>query len=362
MIFHIAQRVKGCRDVVSSTDTSDDFSKRLYTLSDLAQLAIHLYIEAHGWSLQTLPTFTKLTLPRSLFKEIGEHDVALDIAEKNFLPDGVREGVEGLVKMSLRKERDLKSGRKRKSEAGEDPLVKAKRAKATKGLAIGERKAVKTPKKRGSGDAEDWEEGSGRGMRETVDRRKSGRVSGVSYAERNDSEDDKEMEELNLIVESRKMAKDKGQDDGDHGHEESALPEVEEDEMDVADEKQHTTEEPGGNPVADNPNVAEQDDEDVEGEEEAQDELCSPPSAKSKPKLKAESKAKASPKYKGKGKPTASSKAKTKAVPIAEGESKARATAKSMVTRSPNTLIEGRATRSARKTAATAGGMDDSER
>ena len=217
LIFHIAQRVKGCRDVVlpspSTNGDSDgpiDYSERLYALSDLAQQAIHIFIDAHSWSLQTLPSLTRLTLPKSLFAEIRDHELAIIIAEKNFLPEGVKPGLEIQVRNTLRKPRS--GTKKRKSEGAEDSM-KAKKAKTARALPIRDGKATKNRKKvRSSGKGEPWDEDADesepddiheRGSSEVRDRRRSGRVStvasgpGRSYAERDDEEDERELEELN---------------------------------------------------------------------------------------------------------------------------------------------------------------------
>ncbi|MCJ1282262.1 hypothetical protein MMC26_001585 [Xylographa opegraphella] len=237
LIFHIAQRVKGCRDAVSSppgdSDESIDYSERLYVLSDLAQQAIHSLIDAHNWSLQTIPSLTRLTLPKSLFAEIKDHELAITTAEKNFLPERVKQGLEIQVRNTLRKP---KSGvKKRKSEGVEDGL-KAKKAKTTRALPIRDGKTTKERKKvRSSGKGESWDDDADdsepgnvreRGSSEVRERRRSGRVSAVangagkSYAERDDEEDERELEELNGPDELAADDDDVG--DGDEAADEDA--------------------------------------------------------------------------------------------------------------------------------------------
>ena len=189
LIYHIAQRVKQSHDAISNLD------ENLYTLSDLAQVTIRKWEEAHGWSVQTLPG--KVRLPNSIFAEVKDHAEAVEVAEKNFLPEGVEEGVEDLVRRSLRKDRP-QGNKKRKSEADNEGGEKKKaklpiRKAATSTDTAKKRKpaAAKTPKaKKHRADKDSSEPGSG-------ERRRSGRVSSHAavYTERDDEEDDEEMDE-----------------------------------------------------------------------------------------------------------------------------------------------------------------------
>ena len=356
LIFHIAQRVKGCRDVISTPDLADEFSHRLYTLSDLAQLTINLYIEAHGWSLHTLPTFTKLTLPRSLFKEIGDHEAALDVADKNFLPGGVRDGVEGLIKVNLRTERDLKSGRKRKSEGGEEILARTKRAKAARAFAIRERKSGKTAQKRKSGDTDDWEERDDRKTSLTVERRTSRRVSGVSYVEQDDSEDDKEMEELSeeraawtAATSGTKNQDDEGGDLSDPG----------EDDVEAEEEEDCAAGKAGLDSLPQNATEIEGEDDVGSDNAGAEGERWSSTSGPRRPETK--SRTKASPGANAKGKTMASSTRMVKSAPAAQSKGKNKGRLKPMRTKSPNTRLGGRATRSNAKAVVETVGDYDAE-
>ena len=189
LIYHIAQRLKQMRDAITPSTQYDD---NIYHMSDLAQLTIRKFEEAHNWNIQTMPG--KMRLPHSLFTEVRNHEEAQQIAEKNYLPEGVEDGVEGLVRTSMRAARN--QGRKRRSEGIENGDERGN--KRTKHLPIRkappkEKKArgtttSKTPKskKRKVGDEE-----------ASSARRRSGRVnvSGGTYAERDDEEDDEEMGE-----------------------------------------------------------------------------------------------------------------------------------------------------------------------
>ena len=246
LIYHVAERVKGYRDAISpntplyvKAPTPDDgeepveeqsFDQRLYTLSDLAKLTVRLYEESHNWSIQTLPSAARLTLPRSLYTEIKDHDTAMDIADRVYLPDvdEIREGVEGLVRRLKTNTSGL--SRKRRSDGlGLDehggskkakkylPLreSKPKPPKASKPASKSKKKNATSAKKTATwdSDAEDededdsalsssdeehhahsHEEREPKVSPNTSGRRRSGRVSGVSYKERKDEEDDEEME------------------------------------------------------------------------------------------------------------------------------------------------------------------------
>jgi sister-chromatid-cohesion protein PDS5 len=336
LIFHIAQRVKGCRDLISSAGEASpvDFSTRLYVLSDLAQTAITALIETHGWSLQTLPTFTRLTLPKSLFGEIKDHETALNIAEKNFLPEGVVEGVEALVRSAIRRE---KRGRKRKSEAGEHGGAANKRAKSSK-MPIREGKA-KTGKKSHKAKGEDWDdaegtsserEGEGEGVREMGSeggqRRRSGRVSGVMsrYVERDDEEDERELEELNEDGGGPADAEEAEQEDDEDGDN------APDDDVDMPTAHDAPASASASDPA---------EDEEMELEQQPCDApLSSPPKAKpsrstaksqpspaTKAKPPPAAKSKAKPKAKAKAKPPPPAKASTKATATTTAAAKAKA-------------------------------------
>lgn len=209
LIYHIAQRVKQCRDAIlpatttTANDTHMSFDDNLYHLSDLAQLTIRNFEDAHSWSIQTLPA--KIRLPTSLFLEIKSHDEAQRIAERNHLPEGIEEGVESFVRLSMRKGHGSK---KRRSEGGEHHHEgrESKRLKApsTRKVVPKERRAAvraatRTPK-RSTKQADDTAASS--------ERRTSGRVRQVAektYAERDSEDDDEEMEVLEWEVDGEVM-------------------------------------------------------------------------------------------------------------------------------------------------------------
>ena len=232
LIYHIAQRIKQCRDAVIPASTTSitnnaviNFDDNLYHLSDLAQLTIRKFEDTHSWSIQTLPA--KIRLPSSLFLEIKSHEEAQAVAERNHLPDGVEDAVESLVRHSLRKGR---RGGKRRSEAENqnEEGRESKRAKGSSAIrkAVPKEKksvtktATRTPK-RPAKSADDAAASS--------ERRTSGRVRQVGkgiYAERDSEDDDEEMEVLEWEVDGKIMsseavyeATEDGEEEGEAGDE-----------------------------------------------------------------------------------------------------------------------------------------------
>ena len=195
LIYHIAQRVKQCRDAILPSPAMDE---NLYHLSDLAQMTIRKFEDAHNWTIQTQPG--KATLPRSLFAEIKVHTEALSIAEKNYLPEGLEEGVEALVKSSMKASKTQTRKRKSDSDTHEQNGRDSKKSKSLplrKAPGNREKKTrsangnAKTPKKSMRKKSDDEREGS----TPAGERRRSGRVRGgtTTLKERESDEDDEEM-------------------------------------------------------------------------------------------------------------------------------------------------------------------------
>ena len=223
VIYHIAQRVKQSRDAIKPSPAYDH---SLYHLSDLAQLTIRKYEDAHSWNIQTLPG--KVRLPTTLYTELKDHEEAQRIAEKNFLPEGVEAGVENLVKLSMRAARS--QGKKRRNEGdhevngGESKRVKQipmRKAAPKEKKAKSAPTTTKTPRKKKRRSSEETVPSS--------ERRRSGRVqtTGGLYKERGDEEDDEEMgegvavwkyeddEEIDSDEASEQEADDQDQEDED---------------------------------------------------------------------------------------------------------------------------------------------------
>lgn len=95
LIYHVAQRVKSVRDGIDPS-----MSENIYVLSDLAQAVIRRYEELHGWSMQAWPG--KMKMPAGIFAPLPSHDVAQEIAVKQYVPEELAEQLDDLVKDSLR--------------------------------------------------------------------------------------------------------------------------------------------------------------------------------------------------------------------------------------------------------------------
>jgi len=199
LVYHIAQRVKQKHDAVDP-----HVSENLYHLSDLAQALIRRYEHAHGWTLETFPH--NLRLPSELFASIPNEELAQEIARKTYLPEGLAEKLDALVKV-----KGKAKAKKRKSDEHDDAPARKKSKssttvgvgstttsaanKASKTLPVRKasinKPAAKTPrsKKKPIKEAE---------CAPSSERRRSGRgAAAKTYAERDDEEDDEEMKMLN---------------------------------------------------------------------------------------------------------------------------------------------------------------------
>jgi len=300
LIFHVGQRVKGARDGIAGTE---DASERLYVLSDLAQAVIRNYadlIPAHAKGTNLLQTWPgQVTLPRTLFKALPSHEVAQEIAEKNYLPEDVASGLEKLVRTYVKHlknphqpaKKAPTTERKRKSEIydldGEGD-EKPKQPKKLKRATLAIRKSPKQPRK--SVDMSSPVEPS----------RKSSRVSSaIKYTEADSDEDDAEMEENDHRVSSPTS-----------GRKRKAI------EMEEEQENGEASEDGMGGPLSDKPLSEKdedseqevQDDEDVDVENESSEEELGEPSPPPK--------AKSNPVGKGKGRGASKKATPTKQSPL----------------------------------------------
>ena len=202
LIFHIAQRIKQTRDNVTN---SDEMSQRLYVLSDLAQAVIRNYADmmpAHAKGVNLLQTYPgSISLPRSLFRALPNHEEAQKIVEKNYLPEETALGLEKLVKDYIKSTKGSKqhmrrvtyADKKRKSGSvdtdDEDGEQKRPVKKTKKTLPI-----RKTPKPKKTSTS---------APPSTEPARKSTRTSNaISYADRDSSDDDAEMEQNDQVASS----------------------------------------------------------------------------------------------------------------------------------------------------------------
>ena len=91
LIYCVAQQLKLTRDAVYP-----DRSENLYCLSDLTQAIIRRYENVHGWSMQAWPY--KVGLPSLLFRSLTDPKTAQEIANKSYLPEGLDEKLDVLVR------------------------------------------------------------------------------------------------------------------------------------------------------------------------------------------------------------------------------------------------------------------------
>lgn len=96
LIYKYAERVKQARDGINANE-----SERLYVLSDLAQAVIRKWELKKGWRMQTYPS--RVPLPAGLFSAMPSHEEAQKVAETDYLPDGMDEILDGVVKNANKK-------------------------------------------------------------------------------------------------------------------------------------------------------------------------------------------------------------------------------------------------------------------
>jgi sister chromatid cohesion protein PDS5 len=243
LIFHVAQRVKQAQDAVTGTPEANE---RFYVLSDLAQATIRHYADffshqkGHSANTNMLQTWPgKLRLPIGLFAALPNHDIAQQVAEKNYLPDEVAEDLERVVKATLKPNAKSTSSskhhdKKRKSETREEcddeeededggESKRAKRAKRTASLPVRKASKMKTPKPTRKRKSDEEVPSS-----EAAPARKSSRKSSAhntNYAERDSEDDDKEMERWERIAEEKaekeerreRLARKADEDEDDDG-------------------------------------------------------------------------------------------------------------------------------------------------
>lgn len=178
LVYRYAERVKQARDGINEAD-----SDKLYILSELAQSLLRKYAEKKGWAMQAFPG--KLKLPAKIFTALPDHTVAQAIADKQYLPDEVEDLLDGVL-------RSVDKKKKRKStDDGGNPTAKKLKTERSKSSREPLARKPKTPAK---------EKKAKIPMSSNVpesERRRSGRgvaaKEGVSYADRDSSEDDEEM-------------------------------------------------------------------------------------------------------------------------------------------------------------------------
>ncbi|KAL8321956.1 hypothetical protein RB598_005112 [Gaeumannomyces tritici] len=184
LIQKYAERTKQVYDGID-----EEKSENIYVLCDLALAVIKAWQEKRGWT--SVPYPGKVGLPKGLFKGLPSHDAAQRIADKQWIPDGVDEKIEDLIRSIDRK-------KKRKHDDRTDQQNPAKKARPTKSSHPKERKTPKPSKKSSSSRSRPSKPkkvpASSSSPVPDSERRRSGRSRlSKSYMERDSSEDDEEM-------------------------------------------------------------------------------------------------------------------------------------------------------------------------
>ncbi|KAI1417628.1 armadillo-type protein [Hypoxylon sp. FL1857] len=189
MIFKYAERVKQTRDGINPAE-----SERLYVISDLAQSVLRKWQEKKNWTFQAFAG--KVGLPMGLYTALPSHAVAQEIAEKQYLPEGIDEQLDELLKSVDKKKKrrnaderaDGQPAQKKVRTAAPKTAVKAKTPKVAK--ASSKRAAVKSTKT----TSRSKKAATSSPVTDSAERRRSGRSKkNSSYIERDSSEDDEDM-------------------------------------------------------------------------------------------------------------------------------------------------------------------------
>ena len=169
----IAQKVKSVQDGIDSR-----VNDNLYCLSDLAQAIIREFADVQTWQLTALST--KVSMPKGIFAPLRNHAEAQKIADKQYVPEEVLEGLDDHVRASLKT-------KKRKSDRS--AAQPRKKPKTTNGHTTPKAAKTRTPKKSRAGEIDSP-------TVQSAERRRSGRQStSKNYAGMDESEDEEEDEE-----------------------------------------------------------------------------------------------------------------------------------------------------------------------
>ncbi|OTA66456.1 hypothetical protein K449DRAFT_325916 [Hypoxylon sp. EC38] len=317
MIYKYAERVKQTRDGINPEQ-----SERLYVISDLAQSVLRKWQEKKNWTFQAYAG--KVGLPIGLYTALPSHSVAQEIAEKQYLPEGIDEQLDELLKSM-----DKKKKRRHIDERAEGQPAQKKVKTAVPKAAIKVRtpKAGKAPSKKAAVKSTKTTSRSKKAatsspVTDSAERRRSGRSKkNSSYIERDSSEDDEDM--LEGVAEWDYYDKE-GNRVPDDDQDSSELSEPDEEHAPVDEkEKQDKV-----------PTTEEQEESELSDIEEDEEEAA-PPSSPPKANGRSSRAAASSPVSKtktlasrpavkassSKGKAPAASKAKAKPAPIARAAS-----------------------------------------
>jgi len=124
LIFHLAEKLKTIRDA-----ESDQYSERVYALSDLSQRVIQSYAKSRSWTLTNIPA-GKTKLPSDIFHPLPDAATANKILRTRYLPEETYQWLEGQGKVTKPEPKERAEGRKpRKRKAKTDANGTTKRPK-----------------------------------------------------------------------------------------------------------------------------------------------------------------------------------------------------------------------------------------
>ncbi|CAK7267294.1 Sister chromatid cohesion protein pds5 [Sporothrix epigloea] len=212
LINKYAERVKQTLDGIDA-----EKSENLYVLSDLTQATIRKFQQRKGWIFESYPD--KVGVPQGLYLPLPSHDVALEIARKQYVPEGVEDRLDDLLKAAERKKQKRRSGdgyrlqhdtalhaqKRAKTSSGQNgsswssshgkPALSGDSVSASrKGVSTASRPKSSGPKRAVKSSAVKSKVTSSPRIPDS-ERRRSGRsaVTQHSYMERDSDEDDEEM-------------------------------------------------------------------------------------------------------------------------------------------------------------------------
>ncbi|KAI0023124.1 armadillo-type protein [Xylariomycetidae sp. FL0641] len=401
MIFKYAERVKQTRDGIKP-----EASENLYVISDLAQSVLRKWQERKNWSFQAYSG--KVGLPMGLYTALPSHTVAQEIAEKQFLLDGVDEALDELVRSSDKKkvrpqppDRTLRlvirvdiivpQKRKGVDERGDGQPVHKKAKPAQPRVIARAKSASKASKSSSKRPAIKSSKHPGRSRKskasstspapESANRRRSGRATAnSSYIERDSSEDDEDMlegvAEWDYYDDDGKVVHDENEDDeselsevedGDEAMDEGGKSDVSDppEEEQQADDSNDNAQDEDQEEAADDQEAAQVEEEEEaekeEEEEEEEEEAEAPPPTRTSSRRTRNAATPVSAKSKNLPSRPATKEATPKATPKAKQAAASKVKAKAKAKAAPNPRpAPTRSTRS-RRTAADENAENDSD-
>ncbi|KAK1675674.1 armadillo-type protein [Colletotrichum godetiae] len=271
LIYKYAERVKQTRDAISP-----EASENLYIISDLAQAVVRKWQERKNWSFQAFPG--KVGLPIGLYTALPSHQVAQEIAEKQYLPSEIDEKLDGLFKSI-----DRKKKRKSTDDRGDHhPAKKARSAPRVK-----EPKAPREPKPKKQKVKKPAKVKAPRRESDIPleNRRRSGRAATTTvskYTERDSSDDDREMwDGVSKWTYENEDGEQTGEEVSDDDDDSSVLSEPQEEENGEESKKPTAAADDSGDdsPLSEVEDVPteEPEKEEVEADDEEEPEEATPP-------------------------------------------------------------------------------------